>query len=65
MTKCPNETNNRAMSTMRTKTIARENNRRQDNKPRDNRGPHTWWTMGYKTIGRQNNKGWSCDKKVR
>ena len=65
MTKCPNGTDNRAMSTMGTKTIARGNNRRWNNKPKDNRGPHIWRTMGCKTIGRQNNKGWSCDKKVR
>ena len=39
MTKCLNETNNRALGTMETKTIVRENNREQDNRPRDNRVP--------------------------
>ena len=39
MTKCPNETNNRDLGTMETRTIARENNGGQDNGPRDNRVP--------------------------
>ena len=39
MTKYPNKTNNRALGTMGTKTIVRENNREQDNRPRDNRVP--------------------------
>jgi len=39
MTKCPSETNNRALETMETKTITRENNEEQDNRPRDNRVP--------------------------
>jgi len=39
MTKCPNEMDNRALGTIGMKTIARENNGKQDNSPRDNRVP--------------------------